>query len=498
MTSNLGRSGVGIYCEKRGLQRIARGVSAFGLVLLMRVLWAAALGQQSVGAQTGVVFTSLYSFTGGNDGYGPNGLVQGSNGYFYGTTLNGGANSAGTVFKISPSGTLTSLYSFTGGNDGGGPLAGLVQGRDGYFYGTTQSGGMAIDGPPGGTVFNISANGALANLYSFTFSSSMGQFNDVGDAPEAGLVQGRDGDFYGTAFDGGSAGHGTVFKYINRATDRVTSLYAFTGTPDGANPAAGLVQGSGGSFYGTTASGGTGKSGTVFVINPNAPLPTSPLTNIYSFTGGNDGGGPLAGLVQGSDGNFYGTTAFGGVGNLGTVFRINTNGALTTLYSFNGGNDGANPYAGLVQGSDGYFYGTTQSGGTNGGEGTIFKISSTGDYSSLYSFSGNDGSNPQSGLVQGSDGSFYGTTVSGGESGAGTVFRMTVPLGLPQLGIISAGTNVILRWTNTASAYSLQSNTNLGSLGGWTTVPIAPIVTNGLNTVTNPVSDSRQFFRLSL
>jgi uncharacterized repeat protein (TIGR03803 family) len=171
---------------------------------------------------------------------------------------------------------------------------------------------------------------------------------------------------------------------------------------------------------------------------------------------------------------------------------------LTNLYSFVGGNDGANPYAGLLLGSDGSFYGTTQSGGTNGGEGTIFKISASGAYTSLYSFSGgNDGANPQAALVQGSDGSLYGTTANGGPSGAGTVFRLTLPLGSPQLAIMSAGTNVILTWTSAASGYTLQSTPSLVRPVVWASVSPAPVVINGQNTVTNPITGSPQFFRLN-
>jgi uncharacterized repeat protein (TIGR03803 family) len=412
---------------------------------LMLVLWAAALVLPVVSAQGGVVFTSLYSFSGDNDGGGPlGGLVQGSDGYFYGTTVNGGTNSAGTVFKISTSGALTSLYSFSGGNDGANPYAGLVQGSDGNFYGTTQSGGKPTAGGPAGTVFKISPNGALTNLYSFTDSFTGG--ND-GASPEAGLVLGRDGNFYGTTFQGGT--------------------YFFSNS-------------------------GTNGYGTVFKISTNGVL-----ISLYAFSA-NDGANPQAGLVPGSDGYFYGTTQSGGMNNAGTVFKLSTNGALTSLYSFSGGNDGANPYAGLVQGSDGNFYGTTQIGGTNGGEGTLFKIGANGSYTSLYSFSGgNDGSNPQVGLVQGSDGNFYGTTYGGGTGGAGTVFRLTVPLGPPHLTTIPAGANVILTWPTNATGFALQSTTNLGSSAVWTANSPAPVVVNGLNTVTNPLSGTQQFFRLS-
>jgi uncharacterized repeat protein (TIGR03803 family) len=235
----------------------------------------------------------------------------------------------------------------------------------------------------------------------------------------------------------------------------------------------------------------------VFKINPNATTAAEALTNLYSFSGGSDGGGPLGGLVQGSDGYFYGTTSGGGTNYSGSVFKISTSGVLTSLYSFTGGDDGSNPQAGLVQGTDGNFYGTTQSGGTNGGEGTVFKITAKGVFSSLYSFSGgNDGSNPQAGLVQGSDGNFYGTTVNGGKGGAGTVFRLAVELGPPQLSIILSGASVIVSWSTNAIGFTLHSTTNLASLV-WTTVSALPVVVNGQNALTNAISGRQQFFRLS-
>jgi uncharacterized repeat protein (TIGR03803 family) len=169
----------------------------------------------------------------------------------------------------------------------------------------------------------------------------------------------------------------------------LTTLHSFQPFPNGKNPSAGLVRGSDGNFYGTAPGGGTRDSGTVFKISTNGAL-----TSLYSFTGGYDGWWPQAGLVQGSDGYFYGTTQNGGTNNSGTVFKISTKGALTSLYSFTGTDDGANPYAGLVQGSDGYFYGTTSGGGT-GYSGTVFKISTNGALTSLYSFTGgNDGALP--------------------------------------------------------------------------------------------------------
>jgi uncharacterized repeat protein (TIGR03803 family) len=437
--------------------------------------------------------TNLYSFTGGNnDGYGPNGLVQGSTGNFYGTTVAGGAytgqdgDTLGTVFQISPNGVLTNLYSFTGGSDGGWPYAGLVQGTDGNFYGTTT--GYETDSGMG-AVFKINSNGALTILYSFTGGID-------GANPSAALVQGSDGYFYGTTYNGGTndvkyGGDGTVFKISPNGA--LTNLYSF-GWNDGANPEAALVQGSDGYFYGTTSYGGTsGGYGTVFRINPNGAL-----TSLYSFTGTNDGEYPN-GLVQGSDGYFYGTTQWGGTGGgNGTVFRISTNGLLTILYLFTGGNDGANPSAALVEGTDGYFYGATEGGGTNY-SGTVFKISPNGALTSLYSFTGgNDGATPLAGLVQGSDGSFYGTTSHGGQGDdAGTVFRLTISPERPQLSLIPSGPYVFLTWPTNYAGFKLQSTTNLGSSAVWTTNSPAPVVVNGQNIVTNLVTGTRNFFRLS-
>ena len=209
-----------------------------------------------------------------------------------------------------------------------------------------------------------------------------------------------------------------LISYGNSITGSLTNLWSFTGASDGANPEATLVQGSDGSFYGTTYDAGAGGDGTVFRIDP-----TGNLTNLWSFTGGTDGANPGAGLVQGSDGNFYGTTYGSGSGpsGYGTVFRISSSGNLTSLWSFTNGNDGANPYAAPVQGSDGEFYGTTSQGGASG-NGTVFRITVNGSLSNLHSFVGSDGANPSAGLVQGSDGNFYGTTYAAGRTAMAPYF----------------------------------------------------------------------------
>ena len=455
------------------------------------------------GAQAAVVFTSLYSFTGTNDGANPMaGLVQGSDGYFYGTTQWGGTNNTGTVFRINTNGALTTLYSFTGDNDGGNPQATLVQGSDGYFYGTTEGGYGTY-----GTVFRISSNGALTTLYSFSGG------ND-GAYPN-GLVQGHDGYLYGTTGylnlnpNAPFLGNGTVFKISTNGV--LTTLYSFTGYSDGANPSAGLVQGTDGSFYGTTYYGGVYVEpgfwgwGTVFKISTNGAL-----TSSYSFDW-NDGIYPMAGLVQGSDGNLYGTTS-GGPPGLSRVFKISTNGGYTSWGC------AAYPVAALVQGRDGNLYGTTEYTSVRGGPqqgfyycgaGTVFKTSTTGALTTLYAFgsitnaNGDllDGASPCAALVQGSDGSFYGTTWGGGAYTNGTVFRLTI-VPDPQLTIIPSGPYVILTWPTdyngfSYAGYMLQSTTNLGSSAVWTTNSSPPVVIGGQNVVINTISGRQQFYRLS-
>ncbi|MFZ0312254.1 MAG: choice-of-anchor tandem repeat GloVer-containing protein [Candidatus Korobacteraceae bacterium] len=405
--------------------------------------------------------TALYSFCGQpncTDGEVPYaGLVQATDGNFYGTTNEGGANGLfGTVFKITPSGTLTTLYSFCSQpncTDGELPYAGLVQATDGNFYGTTSGGGAVYYD---GTVFKITPSGTLTTLYSFC-----SQPNCTDGTEPSALIQATDGNFYGTTLYGGSnksctdAGCGTVFKITPSGT--LTTLHSFNGL-DGflgyiAGSAQALVQATDGNFYGTSPLGGNqgcgngtgGGCGTVFKITPGGTF-----TQLYSFCSQancTDGFYPLASLVEGTDGNLYGTTAFGGSGGYcgvspggcGTVFKITPSGTLTTLYSFclqSNCPDGLNVYAGLVQATDGNFYGTTQSGGANY-SGTIFQITPRGTLTTLYSFCSQpscaDGGHPLAGLVQATDGNFYGTNSAFGgncqENGqCGTVFRLSTGL----------------------------------------------------------------------
>jgi uncharacterized repeat protein (TIGR03803 family) len=355
-------------------------------------------------------------------------LVQGTNGNFYGTTYWGGDYGLGSVFEMTAAGSVTTLVSFTATN-GGHPYAGLTLGTNGDFYGTTYWGGDANLG----TVVKITPAGALTTLVSFNGIN--------GGHPYAGLTLGNDGNFYGTTFYGGNlslgggSGDGTVFQITPDGA--MTTLVKFGGG-NGANPGVTLVQGSDGNFYGTTYAGGANNLGTVFQMTPGGGL-----TRLVSFTASN-GGHPTAGLVQGTDGNFYGTTYWGGnlkVGGgsgLGTVFKMTPAGVLTTLVQFNASN-GGHPYAGLIQGSDGNFYGTTLFGGdlsvNNGnGFGTTFKITPGGALTTLMAFNGVNGGLPRAGLKQGSDGLFYGATSRGGSDAGGVVFRLdnSKPLSVTQ------------------------------------------------------------------
>jgi len=404
--------------------------------------------------------TTLYSFNGSPDGKSPLGtLMQGSDGNFYGTTSRGGNtniyfNGYGTVFQISSNGIFTNLYVFASSpNDGQNPEAGLLQASDGNFYGTANQGGTY----GAGIMFRISSSGSYTNFYSFRGLSGP-------NYPEAGLVQGSDGSFYGTTY----GGNGAVFR-IN-PNGILTILHSFGLPKDGITPTAGVVQGSDGNFYGTTPYGGVGGGlgfGCIFRVSPTGSYTNPYVLGSSPYT---DGANPFGGLVQGSDGNFYGTTEKGGGHGIGTVFQITPSGNYMNLYTFGSvPNDGYYPTAGLVQGSDGNFYGTTGHGGTSK-SGTVFRISMSGNYTNLYSFgsSPGDGSIPYAGLIQASDGSFYGTTQYGGTSGncyqgCGTVFKLTVPLDPPSYpinqitGIQLADTNVILNILSVAGeTYQLQ------------------------------------------
>jgi uncharacterized repeat protein (TIGR03803 family) len=298
--------------------------------------------------------------------YSQGGLLLATDGSFYGVTRQGGANNYGTVFKITAAGKLTTLYSFCSQapcTDGEYPQAGLIQATNGNFYGTTQGGGAYS----GGTVFEITSKGTLTTLYSFCAV----QYCADGENPSTALTQVADGNFYGTAFTGGGStcyGAGTFFQMTGSGT--LTPLADFCWSTTGGYPDSALVQAANGNFYGTTSNSQPGY-GTLYEATP-----TGSISSLYTFClqgpGCPDGAQPQ-GVILGTDGNFYGTTGeFGANGGLGTVFKITPAGEFT-LHTFSG-SDGNGPSGGLLLDTNGTFYGTTSDGGGYGG-GTIFSLS---------------------------------------------------------------------------------------------------------------------------
>lgn len=370
---------------------------------------------------------------------GPNGgepdfmtLVQGLDGAFYGTTLLGGNGNAcslgcGTVFRIDAEGVLKTLPLIP--REGDYPYAGLMLARDGSFYGTAVYGGDNGNG----AIYKIGGPGGLTTLYSFCSLTNCAN----GANPEAPLVEpAADGGFYGTTTNGGANGdYGTVFKITAEGT--LTTLYSFCAQiycSDGEEPVGGLVQASDGNFYGTTFAGGSNGAGTIFKITAQGAF-----TSLYSFCVQPrcvDGSEPEAGLIQAIDGDFYGTSLAGGANDEGTVFKVTANGTVNTLYSFCSQTncaDGSSPAARLVQATDGDFYGTTAIGGASL-LGTVFKISGSGHLTTLHSFDSTEGAEPSGGLLQATEGNFYGTTLLGGAficdspDGCGTIFSLDMGL----------------------------------------------------------------------
>ena len=320
-------------------------------------------------------------------------IVQGPDGNFYGTTRSGGANQAGTIFKMTPGGGLTALYSFTGQADGSEPQSGLIAGTDGNLYGATST-----------SIFKITPSGTFTTLY--TYNPSTGGPNNLN-----ALVQGADGNFYGTD-------QGSVFKITPAGA--LTVLYKFNGIGSLNLYPNTLVQASDGNLYGTTPTA-------AFKITTSGTL-----TQIATLQAPLQGAvGPL---IQASDGNLYGVTETGGTAQSGTVFRMTLAGAVSTLYTFcaQSCSTGDRPMGGLIQGKDGNLYGTTSGGGAANG-GTIFQIGLAGALTKLHDFCTNktevcvDGNNPEGSLIQARNGILYGTASGGGPSNGGVVYTLQLP-----------------------------------------------------------------------
>jgi uncharacterized repeat protein (TIGR03803 family) len=439
----------------------------------------------AVQAQT---FTTLHSFTNGDGANPVAGLILSGNTLF-GTTENGGASGKGTVFAVNTDGTgFTNLHHFTTSTNDGANPEGVLLLLGNTLYGTTTYGGSNGFG----TVFALNTDGTgYTNLHLFAG-------HGYGSAPYAGLMFSGN-TLYGTTQYGGSGGGNggsTVFA-INPDGTGFTNLHSLVSI-EGAEVLAGLVL-MGNSLFGTAwQGGGLNNAGTVFTLNPDG----TGFTNLHTFTrldglGHNgDGFGPQAGLV-GTDNTVYGTTYEGGLQGNGTVFAVNLDGSgFTNLHSFSV-SDGTAPDTAPLLLSGQALYGTTDSGGSFG-HGTVFAINTDGTgFLKLHDFAGSDGASPIAGLIL-TNNTLYGTALIGGSSNVGTVFSLSFR---PRLTIDVAGTNVILLWpANFAgfdfAGYTLQATTNLTS-PVWTTNFPATVLINGNYTVTNPISVTRQFFRLS-
>lgn len=455
----------------------------------------AGLGLMLAGRVTAQTLTTLHNFavttadTNGvpfnADGVYANGRLILSGNTLYGEAISGGSGGVGTIYAVNTDGTgFTNLHIFTAApespytnSDGANPNGGLIMSGN-TLYGTTKGGGSSS----WGTVFKLNTDGTgFTNLYTFA------GYPDDGAYPYRLTLSGN--TLYGTARGGGSWNLGTVFKLSTDGTG-FTNLYSFAGYPDdGASPWDGLILANN-TLYGTTAWGGGWSRGTVFAINTDG---TSYKT-LYNFTGDNNGADPYDGLTLSSN-ILYGTTINGGITNNGTVFRLQTDGTgFATLHLFTGGSDGVKSGEGLIL-SGNILYGTAQPAGSSGG--TVFAVHTDGSgFTNLYNFrNGSDGADP-AGLVF-SRNSLYGTASAGGGSGNGTVFRLSLGSVIsPQARIIPSATGLVLAWPTNAAGFTLQSTTNIAS-PVWATVTPSPVVVNGQNTVTNPISGTHQFFRLS-
>jgi uncharacterized repeat protein (TIGR03803 family) len=326
------------------------------------------------------------------------------------------------------------LYNFMGGADGAWPYAGLISDSAGNLYGTTAYGGATSDScsqpegiPEGcGVVFKLNTTGKETVLHTFTGAD--------GANPKVGLIMDSAGNLYGTAPNGGTgapgvcnleySGCGVVYRVDTAGAETV--LYSFTGGADGGGPAAALIRDSEGNLYGTAMSGGAFGSGVVFELDS-----AGTETILYSFAGGTDGGTPIGGVIRDYAGNLYGTAYSGGIGTCpfsgcGVVFKLDTTGDETVLYSFTGGSDGGMPRANLIRQSTGNLVGTTSLGGVDGVFGTggvVFKLTATGTETVLHSFEWGTGLYP-SAVIQGSAGNLYGSAIEGGACGHGVVFKL--------------------------------------------------------------------------
>ncbi len=373
--------------------------------------------------------TTLFNFPASSTARGSNpssGVVLGKSGSLFGTTTRGGPtapgrldNPCGVVYELTPAGQEKIIYSFTGGVSGC-DLSGLLREATGNLYGTAFS-----DGPGGastnsdlGLVYMLDPTGNETVLYSFQGGTSDGA------GPTGGLIRDAAGNFYGTTEAGGAENSGVVYKLDPSGNETV--LYSFLGieSADGSGPE-GLVRDPAGNLYGNASNGGLVTlplykfgAGLVYEISP-----AGIETVLHAFTGGADGAYPTGVLLRDAQGNLFGTTQLGGAHNAGVVFELSAEGVESVLYSFQGGSDGSQPLAGVIRDAAGNFYGTTQQGGAEG-YGVVFKLDTSGAETVLYSFTANDGQFPIAPLTLDAAGNLYGTTYSGGPKVGGVVFKL--------------------------------------------------------------------------
>jgi uncharacterized repeat protein (TIGR03803 family) len=439
--------------------------------LLQTLFVGLGLTQPSHG--TAQSFSNIYTFSGAQ--FHPTGVA------IRGSTLYGTAGGDANVFKINTDGSgFTNLYHFAPlplfppftNSSGAGPNSGLAV-TEHTLYGTSMQGGSAGVG----TLFKVDTDGTdFTVLHNFLGSSD-------GGMPYNGLTI-LDGRLYGTA-NGGSFGRGTLFA-INVDGTGFTNLHHFTGGNNGGHTPRALLTASGDVLFGTAQWGGSSNKGVVFRINTNG----TGFTNLHSFTGGSDGEQPLGNLVL-SGNRLFGTANAGSAGSFyGTIFIMNTDGSdFKTIHSFAGGKNGGFPVGMVISGDE--LIGTSGEG--VGSYGTLYRINTDGTgFSILHLFQWSDGAYPQPDLALFGN-ILYGATSQGGSSRDGTLFSLFIP---PQLRIMSSGRNAILSWPTNAPGLTLQFTTNL-SLPVWTPVGIGPALVNGQYTVTNPISGTQQFYRLS-
>jgi uncharacterized repeat protein (TIGR03803 family) len=490
------------------------------------LLWTVVLSSIGTDQLVAQTYNVLHAFTPllgspatNSDGANPAAGLVLSGHVLYGTASHGGAFGVGALFALNPDGTgFTNLHNFSPvfgpqstNSDGAYPVGGLILSGN-TLYGTATYGGNS----GAGTVFKINTDGTgFKTLHSFSATSGVLFANGDGAHPQAAVVM-VSGTLYGTAPDGGESGNGVVFA-LNPDSTEFTNLYNFSAAYfnnttgyytnlDGANPLSALLF-SNKTLYGTVVYGGPAGLGAVFALNTNG----TGFVNLHHFTlvardpQGNytnsDGANPASPLILSGD-RLVGTAQNGGSAGSGTVFAMRTDGsAVAPLHTFGTGKDGAHPVAGLFL-SGQTLYGCTGAGGGSG-TGAIFQLNTNGtgytvlrSFSALSSQTNSDGAVPLGELML-SGNTLLGTTFTGAAAGSGALFALSLgPTSPPQLSINHYGQNVVLTWPTDSLGFSLQSSTNLSSSLLWSNTPSSPVIINGQNTVTNPISDAQTFFRL--